>query len=80
MNDQQNSEQNSPAQKGGFTDAKRNEDHAAQPAAPLMSDREGGATNENLVQSATEDREVTPEFGDAADPTFEELGTHHRDE
>ncbi len=80
MQDQSNIQQNSPAQKGSHLDSKQAEAQTAQPSAPVMSDREGNATTENLTQTAAEDREVTPEFGDAADPASEEMGLHHRDE
>ena len=80
MQEQSNMQQNSPAQKGDHLDARIKEGQTAQPSAPVMSDRDGNATTENLHQSATEDYEVAPEFGDAADPTSEELGLHHRDE
>ena len=50
------------------------------PDAPSMNDSRANVENEHLVQNASEDREVAPEFGDAADPAAEELGTHHRDE
>ncbi len=75
-------QQNSPAQKGSGTDPNNQpaDSLGGIPSAPVMSDREGSAGNENMFQNATDDREVTPEFGDAADPTQEELGTHHRDE
>ena len=41
--------------------------------APTMSDNATNVANENLTQSALKDGEVNPEFGDAADPTFEML-------
>lgn len=53
---------------------------AQAPDAPTMNDARTNVNTENLTQSASADREVAPEFGDAADPTSEELGTHHRDE
>ncbi len=45
-----------------------------------MSDRATSVDSERLTQSAAQDGEVAPEFGDAADPTSEELGLSHRDE
>lgn len=48
--------------------------------SPVMTDQAGGVNNENLTQSALQDGEAAPEFGDASDPTHEELGQHHRDE
>ena len=50
------------------------------PDAPTMNDARTNVNTENLTQGAAADREVAPEYGDAADPTSEELGTHHRDE
>jgi hypothetical protein len=50
------------------------------PDAPTMNDARVNVHTENLTQTASGDREVNPEYGDAADPTSEELGTHHRDE
>jgi hypothetical protein len=50
------------------------------PDAPTMNDARTNVNTENISQTASGDREVAPEFGDAADPTSEELGTHHRDE
>ncbi len=55
-------------------------DDYLQPDAPTMSDRATNVANENLTQSALADGEVQPEFGDAADPTTEELSTDHRDD
>ena len=56
------------------------QDTLVQPDAPSMTDRKTDVNDENLTQGAATDREVAPEFGDAADPTSEELGQHHRDE
>lgn len=50
------------------------------PGAATMNDQRANVNTENLTQTASGDRDVAPEFGDAADPTSEELGTHHRDE
>lgn len=44
-----------------------------QPDAPTMNDSAANVNSENLTQSAREDGEVNPEYGDAADPTFETL-------
>lgn len=45
-----------------------------------ISDRDSSALNDQMTQNVSTHREVKPEFGDAADPTMEELGLHHRDE
>lgn len=44
-----------------------------QPDASSMSDRAENINDENLTQSASQDGEIAPEYGDAADPTFEAL-------
>jgi len=44
-----------------------------QPDAPTMNDSASNVNSENLTQSASKDGEVNPEYGDAADPTFETL-------
>ena len=44
-----------------------------QPDAPTMNDSAANVGSENLTQSALSDGEVNPEYGDAADPTFETL-------
>ena len=67
-----NIQQNSPAQ--ALT-----RDNWLQPDAPTMNDSRANVANENL-QQGTPGREMNPEFGDAADPTSEELGQHRRDE
>ena len=67
-----NIEQNSPAQ--GNTNRDRIE-----PDAPTMNDSKANVSNDNLQQGVP-GREMTPEYGDAADPTSEQLGQHHRDE
>jgi len=67
-----NIQQNSPAQ--GKTNSDR-----MQPDAPTMNDSKANVANENLLQGSP-GREMNPEFGDAADPTSEQLGQHHRDE
>ena len=50
------------------------------PDSPTMNDGRVNVHTDNLTPGAAADREVTPEYGNAADPTSEELGTHHRDE
>ena len=67
-----NIQQNSPAQ--GKTNSDR-----IQPDAATMNDSKANVANNNLQQGTT-GREMNPEFGDAADPTSEQLGQHHRDE
>jgi hypothetical protein len=67
-----NIQQNSPAQ--GNTNNDR-----IQTDAPTMNDSKANVGNDNLLQGAP-GRELSPEFGDAADPTSEQLGQHHRDE
>ena len=72
MENHRNVQQNSPAQQ-------RVDQNNYQPDAPKMNDSLDNVSTERLQQSAR-DGEVNPEFGDAADPTQEELGNHHRDE
>ena len=67
-----NIQQNSPAQ--GKTN---NDKH--QPDASTMNDSATHVANEKPLQGGL-GREIFPEHGDAADPTSEELGQHHRDE
>ena len=67
-----NIQQNSPAQ--GNTNRE-----GIEPDAPTMNDSRANVGNDNL-QQGTPGRELTPEFGDAADPSSEQLGQHHRDE
>ena len=67
-----NIQQNSPAQ--GNTSNDR-----IQPDAPTMNDSKANVGNDNLVQGSP-GGELSPEFGDAADPADEQLGQHHRDE
>ena len=69
---QKNIQQNSPAQ--GNTNRNR-----IAPDAQRMNDSKANVANDNL-QQVYAGREMTPEFGDAADPTSEELGQHYRDE
>jgi hypothetical protein len=38
-----------------------------------MSDNATSAGNDNLTQSVVNGSEINPEYGDAADPTFETL-------
>lgn len=40
---------------------------------PSMSDNATSAGNDNLTQSVINGSEINPEYGDAADPTFETL-------
>lgn len=73
-----NMQQNSPAQQGITS---FNKEPKQQPEVPAMSDSRPSIGNENLLQGAGADGETTPEYGDAADPTFEKLsGGHDRDE
>jgi hypothetical protein len=44
-----------------------------QPDAPTMTDNAVNVNNDNLTQSASKGSELNPEYGDAADPTFETL-------
>lgn len=44
-----------------------------QPDAPSMTDNATTATSDNLTQSVMNGSEINPEYGDAADPTFETL-------
>lgn len=67
-----NIQQNSPAQ--GNTN-----DNKIQPDAPSMNDAAANVASNNLMQG-TAGTELSPEYGDAADPTSEQLGLHHRDE
>ena len=41
--------------------------------APTMSDNATTASSDNLTQSVMNGSEINPEYGDAADPTFETL-------
>lgn len=41
--------------------------------SPTMSDNATSAGNDNLTQSVINGSEINPEYGDAADPTFETL-------
>lgn len=72
MEKDRNVPQNSPAQ-GKATDDKRVAD-----AAPINDSR--AVLENDLLNQGTPGREMTPEFGDAADPTSEQLGQHHRNE
>jgi hypothetical protein len=38
-----------------------------------MSDQAGNKTMDNMNQSARQGDEINPEYGDAADPTYETL-------
>jgi hypothetical protein len=44
-----------------------------QPDAATMSDQAGYNAMDNMNQSALNGDEINPEYGDAADPTFETL-------
>jgi hypothetical protein len=44
-----------------------------QPDSPTISDNATAATSDNLTQSVMNGSEINPEYGDAADPTFETL-------
>jgi hypothetical protein len=67
-----NIQQNSPAQ--GNTNNNR-----LQSDAPAFNDSKANVNHDNLQQGIP-GHELSPEFGDAADPTSEQLGQHHRDE
>ena len=67
-----NIQQNSPAQGAAPTDR-------ITPDAPTINDSKANVAKDDLTQG-TSGRELNPEFGDAADPTSEELGQHHRDD
>lgn len=43
------------------------------PDAPAMNDNATSAASDNLTQSVMDGSEINPEYGDAADPTFETL-------
>ena len=44
-----------------------------QPDAHTMNDSAANVNSDNLTQSASKGSEINPEYGDAADPTFETL-------
>ena len=44
-----------------------------QPDTTSVSDRPDTAVNDSLTQTALKDGEMAPEYGDAADPTFEAM-------
>jgi len=67
-----NIQQNSPAQ--GTEPTGR-----IQPDAPTINDSKANVGKDILDQGSS-GRELNPEFGDAADPTSEQLGQHHRSE
>jgi hypothetical protein len=51
-----------------------NNERNRQPDAATISDQAGADTvNDNMMQSARKGDEINPEYGDAADPTFETL-------
>ena len=68
------------AEEGQERQASREEKPVQAPDAPVVNNARVHTHPENLAQRASGDREVNPEYGDVADPTSEELGTHHRDE
>lgn len=41
--------------------------------SPTMSDNATSAANDNLTRSVMNGNEINPQYGDAADPTFETL-------
>ena len=71
--DSGNLQQNSPAQGSGPAGAKRQLD------APAFSDSRANVASSDLLQG-TAGRELNPEYGDAADPTAEKLGSGGRDD
>lgn len=50
-----------------------------QPDAPTINDSKANVAKDNLSQGFV-GTELNPEFGDAADPTSEKLGTDIRDD
>lgn len=50
-----------------------------QPDAPTFNDNKANVANDNLSQGFV-GTELNPEFGDAADPTAEKIGTDSRDD
>ncbi len=55
------------------SDATLAEQTPKQPDAPTMSDNATAAASDDLTQSVINGSEINPEYGDAADPTFETL-------
>jgi hypothetical protein len=49
------------------------------PDAPTINDSRANVAKNDLTQGVT-GSEINPEFGDAADPTSEKLGTDSRDD
>jgi hypothetical protein len=80
MNSEEKNPKHNLAEEAQEYNASLGQGPVQKPDAPTMGDQRTNVNTENLTQSASGDREVAPEFGDAADPTSEELGTHHRDE
>ena len=68
-----NLQQNSPAQGAAPAGAK------LQPDAPTINDSRANVAGDELLQGSA-GRELNPEYGDAADPTAEKLGTGGRDD
>jgi hypothetical protein len=55
------------------SDATLSSQPAKQPDSASMSYNATAAANDNLTQSVMNGSEINPEYGDAADPTFETL-------
>jgi hypothetical protein len=68
-----NVQENSPAQ------ATPPGNSQTQPDAPTFNDSRANVAKDNLTQG-TAGTELNPEFGDAADPTSEKMGTDSRDD
>ena len=69
---QSNIQQNSPAQ--GQAPGS-----PVMPDAPTMTDSKANVAKDDLTQGMA-GRELNPEYGDAADPASEKLGTDGRDD
>jgi hypothetical protein len=68
-----NLQQNSPAQGAAPAGA------SLQPDAPTVNDSKANVANDKFLQGSA-GRELNPEYGDAADPAAEKLGTGGRDD
>lgn len=55
------------------SDATLAKDSPKDPNSPTMSDNATTAASHNLTQSVMNGSEINPEYGDAADPTFETI-------
>lgn len=55
------------------TDATLAKQTPKQADSPTMNDNVTSAGNDNLTQSVINGSEINPEYGDAADPTFEKI-------